>query len=121
MEEKQYAWYFDNLSASSEPCDTIEECLKEARQENDGEYEKVFIGTVEYIESKIDVDVLIENISDDVYRDTEDNIEDYLEDVTDEEKEELSLMLNKTFNEWKKKHSYELNFYFVKDAKAYNL
>ncbi|MCP1226157.1 hypothetical protein [Sebaldella sp. S0638] len=121
MNEKQYAWYFDNLSASSEPCNSIDECLKEARQENNGEYEKVFIGTVEYIEGKIDVDVLIENIQDDVYRDTEDNIEDYLEDVTYEEKEELNLLLNEVFDKWKKKNQYELDFYFVKDAKAYNL
>ena len=117
----QYSWYFDELIGGTEPCDTIEECLKEARRENDGTYEYVFIGTVEYYESKIDIDDLIEKIQDDVYYYTEDNIEDYLENVTDEEKGELSLMLNKAFDEWKNRYHYEVDYYFIKDAKAYEL
>ena len=84
MDNKQYAWYFDKSGSCSAIFDTIDECLKEARQENDGTYEKMFIGVVEYIDSYVDVDSLIEEISDNVYRDTEDNIEDYLDGVTDE-------------------------------------
>lgn len=121
MDKKEYAWYFDNSSTCSPAFDTIDECLEEARQENYGTYEKVFIGVVEYIDSHIYVDSLIEEINNNVYRDTEDNIEDYLDDVTDEEKKELSTELNKVFDKWKKKYDYNLNFYFVKDAKAYNL
>ena len=121
MDNKQYAWYFTELDSCSEPHNTIDECLEEARLESDGTYEKVFIGIVEYIDSHIDVDSLIEEISNSVYRDTEDNIEDYLDNVTDEEKKELCTELNKVFDKWKKKYSYNLDFYFVKDAKAYNL
>lgn len=121
MDKKEYAWYFDKLDSSSEPYNTIDECLEEARQENDGTYEKVFIGVVEYIDSRIDINSLIEEINNNVYSDTEDEIEDYLDDVTDEEKKELSTELNKVFDKWKKKYSYNLNFFFVKDSKAYNL
>ena len=122
MDEKQYSWSFERDSENySFPCDSIDECLEEAREENEGEYEKVFIGVVEEWDSHIDIDTLIENIQDDVYRDSENTIEDYLDNVKEAHKKELGEELNKIFDNWKNKYNYKLHGFFTTDIKAYNL
>lgn len=122
MDKIQYAWYWgEDEGNCSEPCNSIIECLEEARQENDGEYEKVFIGIVKDWESNIDIDSLIEEIQNNVYRDSEDTIEDYLDNVEEKHKKELGEELNRVFEKWKEKYNYKVYGFSVIEAKAYDI
>lgn len=119
MGEKEYAWTFKTDSLDYEVENSIEECLKQAKLENNGAYEKVYIGIVEDYEASIDTRSLINDISEDVY--DKSDVEDYLEDIPEEQFKELDEKLNMVFNEWKTKYGYGPPFFNVKDKVAYDL
>ena len=59
MDNKQYAWAWKADSQDySFSHDSIDECLEEARAENDENYKKVYIGIAEEKNGKINMDIV---------------------------------------------------------------
>ena len=121
MDNKQYTWRWANSERFSSSLDSINECLEEARAENDENYKRVYIGIVTEVDIRVDADDVIENIQNRVYSEHGEVAEEYLDDVTKEQLNELDEALNKVFNEWKDKYKFEPNFFTVEEIKEYDL
>ena len=122
MDKKQYAWAWKADSQNySYLHDSIDECLEEAKKENDGTYEKVFIGIAEEWDSHIDTDSLIESIQQEATWEGDELADDYLENIPKDQFEELDKKLNEVFEEWKNKYGHSSPLFKIKDAKAYNI
>lgn len=122
MDNKQYAWSWKADSQDySFSHDSIDECLEEAREENDENHKRVYIGIVTEVDIRVDADDVIENIQNRVYSEHGEVAEEYLDNVSKEQLNELDEALNKVFNDWKDKHKFEPNFFTVEEIKEYDL
>lgn len=95
--------------------DTKEEAIKEANSEAIIEGEMAFkIGIVEDVYNfGIDVDRVIEDITETTYSEAGEVAEDYMDDVTTEHRLELERELNEVFYKWQERHNYKPTFYRV--------
>ena len=69
----------------------------------------------------IDVDSVIERISETMYEDIGEVAEDYLDDVKSEHLLELEEKLNEVFFKWQKEHGYEPTFYKIINIEEINV
>ena len=119
--EKQYAWKWKNDESFSCALDSIEECLEEARTENNKNHKRVYIGIVAEVGICVDTDDVIENIQNRVYSEYGEIAEEYLDDISKEQLNELDEALNKLFREWKDKYKLDPPIFDVEEVKEYNL
>lgn len=97
----------------------IEEGRKQAMEEGVNKFE---IGEIEpAFNFGIDVDSVIERISETMYEDVGEVAEDYLSDVQTEHLLELEEKLNKVFFKWQKEHGYEPAFYKIINIEEINV
>ena len=126
----KYAYSFDNERYYGD-CDSIEEVLKEAREEAKGYIENtedifenagtVYIGRVCRFQPYIDADKVIEELQNYADYEADEASFDYLQDVTDEDLSKLENMLTETFNKWARETGNEPNFFTVQDVAEYSL
>ena len=119
MDKKQYAWGFSENSVFDGYYETIEECLKEARESNDDDEMIVFIGELAEYKSLIDGISILEELQTNAWNDLEEVAENFLEDVSREKIKELEDGLNKVYHEWLTKHHLELGY--ITETEKYNL
>jgi hypothetical protein len=94
---------------------TKEEAIKAGKEDYNCGF---FVGTKhEYTLDKniIDVEKILEQVSNDVYNDNGEYAEGYLHDTEKEHEEELQKELNEVFHRWIGKYNYKPNFYLVKN------
>ena len=126
----KYAYSFDNERYYGD-CDSIEEVLKEAREEAKGYIENaedisenagtVYIGRVCRFAPYVDAEKVIEELQNYAEYEADEASCDQLQDVTDEDLSKLENMLTETFNKWARETGNEPNFFVVKDVKEYSL
>ena len=119
MDKKQYAWGFSENSVFDGYYETIEECLKEARENNEENETIVFIGEKTEWESSIDGITTIEQMQVDADNELQEIAENFLVDVSREQIKELEDGLNKVYHEWLTKHHLELGY--ITETEKYNL
>ena len=119
MDKKQYAWSFSENSVFDSYYETIEECLKEARESNEDNEMIVFIGESAEYKSLIDGITIIEQMQEDADKELQEIAENFLEDVSREQIKELEDGLNKVYHEWLTKHHLELGY--ITEIEKYNL
>ncbi|MCR6515322.1 hypothetical protein M4I33_10630 [Clostridium sp. LY3-2] len=103
--------------------DTKEQAIAEGRKlAKDDDLNKFKIGQTEpACNFGIDVDNVIERISETMYDDIGEVAEDYLGDVTVEHLLELEEKLNEVFFKWQKEHGYEPTFYKIINIEEINV
>lgn len=99
--------------------DSVEECFGEASDylclEN---VHGLYIGEcVPYTEYGVDVESILEDISNDAYDYVGEVAECWLDSVTKEQVSELSKGLNAVFKKWLKENNLEPNFFLVENIK----
>jgi len=99
--------------------EAIKEAVEEAKYNNDKQFK---VGLCEEVFNYgIDVDDLLERISDNVYEEVGEVAEDYLDDVTKEHRDELEDNLNKVFREWQEKYKYKPSYYNIISEEVINI
>lgn len=98
--------------------DTKEEALQEALKEAKGyNKKKVTIGKCVLVDKiGIDIDFVLEDISNTMQDNYGEVAEDYLNNVLKEHKLEVEKELNEVFFKWLDKYNYEPNFYNIEDT-----
>ena len=94
------------------------------REYEDYDIEGFFVGKkreCKLAEDILDVDDVLEQVTNCVYNDNGEYAEDYLDDVPLGHKQELSEELNKVFHAWVKKHRYEPTFFEVVGIEAVSM
>lgn len=105
--------------------DTKEEAIEEAKSEL--KYYDYSDGTIRIGECKevlnygIDVDSVLEDISESVYSEVGEAAEDYLRYVNKNEKEELNDKLNEVFFEWQEKYGHKPEYYTIENEEFINI
>lgn len=115
--KKEYAWT-DNPSDDiwrGGPCDSIEECIKEAIALGDYKAgDTIAVGLVEkYVPKYVDTDRLIEGLQEAAADEVGEVAEDWLWDIEKEDRKVLDERLLNTVLEWLKEYKYEPTFYKV--------
>lgn len=80
--------------------ETIEECIKEAKECNDGDYGVVYIATSSDFVPRIDADYFIEMIEEQAYEECGECSESWFDGVEKPLIDDLSEKLNNTFSAW---------------------
>lgn len=120
-----YSYSFEQHGRYYGDFESIEEALKEAREEA-ADYlrdkpEMCFIGEQIEFQPQIDVDCVIEQLQDSADDFGGEYADDYLKYVSDEERKELGKLLQKVYDEWEEKTQNKATFFQIEDAKAYSL
>jgi len=89
---------------------------QEAIDEGKADYDDFFVGRAVAVKPIIDVEVLLDKVSESVYEECGENADDYLNDVDVNMRDELSNQLNEVFQSWLTKHQLHPNFYLVEDV-----
>lgn len=100
-----------NLVSSKE--EAIQQGMKEAKEEGFSNF-KIGIA-VKPLQLDLDVDFLLERISESYFDEYGEVAEDYLSDVSSEDQVELEKRLNKVFYEWVEEKGYTPSFYTVEN------
>lgn len=120
MQEWTYAtnihndiWRGDLFNSREE---AIQEGMKEAKEEG---FKNFKIGiAVKPLELNLDVEFLLERISESYFDEYGEIAEDYLTDVSSEDQVELEKRLNKVFYEWINEKGYTPSFYGIEDVEV---
>lgn len=117
IKKQQYAWT-DRLSDDiwrGGPCDSIEECVKEAVVLGDyKDGNTIAVGLVEkYVPKYVDIDRLIEGLQEAAVDEVGEVAEDWLWDIKKEDRKVLDERVFNTVLEWLKEYKYEPTFYKV--------
>ena len=99
---------------------SVEEALAHAQKNGDG-YETVNIGRQEVFEFRVDGNVVLDKIDDDVEAEGIDAGFFWSMDIPDEVVDDLSEMLTKTFCEWADKHGYAKSIKTFVDCEEYDI
>lgn len=117
---KKYYWSYSEESNNYQGgYDTIEECLEEAKEDDDEEV--VYIGEECIYEPKVDMDHFIEHqefLVEDLHLD-EPSYPLFFDKATEKQIEKLENKFNKIYSKWLKK--YNLNIRYITNIKKYNL
>lgn len=119
MNKKRYSWSFIENSTFESYYETIEECLREARENNEDNEMIVFIGEAAECDVSFDCERLIEDIQSQAYSEIGEIAEDYLAHVTNEQESELEETVREVCEKWIKKHHLELGY--ITEIEKYNL
>lgn len=118
----KYSWSFSEDEIWYNPAGTIEECIKQAKEEREDE-SIVYIGENVLFEPIVNESSVLEDIMDQAYEECGDVALDW--DAYDCQKQseldELSKELTEVVNRWLDKYGYATNFYSVKNIKEYKL
>lgn len=122
----KYYWNFDQNAEMWYECgDSIEECLQQARDMNDADYETVYIGeSVPFVPSDhLNVDVLLDNLEEQAYEFAGDAAEDWrtYEYKKREEMAELATTIGQIVEEWLKKYGRYPTFCCIENVVGYSL
>ena len=97
------------------------ERLFELAEEDGEDYNYGYVAQVKLYEPSVDIDCLLEKVSDDVYHECPEYADDYLVSVPDEQLKELEKAFNKVLGEWIKKYNHEPNFFHIKNAEKIDM
>ena len=128
MDEKQYAWSFDDEDYNHGIFNSFEEALEEAKLSNwtvndEDRVKYAFIGELEDAEYegwKIDSEDIIEQMQQDAYEEHE-SAEDWLEYVPKEHQKELSQEINGVIGSWLTKYNLHFKYYSIVNKKNYDI
>lgn len=116
IKKQQYAWTdkaTDDIWCGG-PCDSIEECVKEAIDCGYEDGSTIAVGLIErYKVEYINGDHIIELLQEEAYDEIGEVTDDWLDSVTMEQREDLSNRLLTTVLEWLKEYKHEPSFYKV--------
>lgn len=136
QDKNQYCWCFDG--DAGDPQGSIEEAIDDFLnyyghycwdEKNNVEYleqdvldDYVEIGHPYKYVPEIDGERVIWNVCDyDLDDEIEEWSDDYMKDVKNEHMDELSEELSKVFQEWEKRHGYDLKSWVVQETKPYRI
>jgi len=121
----KYYWSFDNKCDTwRDNCNTIEECIKEARievREDKLLSNAVFIGEGYNYKPSIFAEGLLENICEQAYSDCGEVAECWLEYISMDQVNKLGDELNEVFHKWLKDIGEMPTFGTVENIKLYSL
>lgn len=122
----KYYWNFDqHAEVWYEFGDSIEDCIKQAREMNDANYETVYIGEcVPFVPSEhLDVFTLLDNLEEQAYEFAGEAAEDWrtYECKKWEETVDLADAIGQIINEWLKKHGRYPTFCQIQNVTRYSL
>lgn len=121
----KYFWNFDeHYEVWHNSCNTIEECISEAKWEKnyrEMSEDFVYIGEIEQYKPKVDVEYLIENITEQAYEECGESCEGWLDSLKKEDREKLEERLNKVFTDWLEETSNCPCFGNIIKVRKYNL
>lgn len=121
-DKDKYAWTLrmDDEIWRGGPCDSIDECVKEAILEGYKNGDSISVGLCEnYKVNHIDGDYMIEWLQEQAVDQVGEVAYDWLDSLTLEQRTDLSDMLLETVTKWMKKHNQEPHFYKV--SPLYNI
>lgn len=114
--KKKYAWSqskTDDIWLGG-ICDSVKECVEEAKAEDYEDTDTFAIGYVEpYEVNYVNSDLIIEYLQQDAYEEIGEVAEDWLDSVTNEQREDLENRVLKVVLEWLKDCKEEPKFYKV--------
>ena len=115
VKKKEYAWT-DHASDdiwSGGPCDSIEECVQEAKALGYTDC-TIAVGLVErYMPTYVDTDRMIECLQETAFDEVGEVAEDWLLDISKEDRNVLDERLYKVVIDWLKEYKYTPSFYKV--------
>lgn len=122
----KYYWNFDkNAEVWYEFGDSIEECIKQAREMNDADYQTVYIGeSVPFVPSEhLNVDALLDNLEEQAFEFAGEAAEDWrtYEYKKREEMAELTDAIGNIVDEWLKKYGRYPTFCCIENITEYSL
>lgn len=100
----KYYWEFDDCQEVwYNSCDSIEECIQEAKYESDEETDCVFIGVLDKpYKPVIDAESVIDRLIEDAYEECGESSDGWLDGVSKEQIQELESALNGSLLKWLK-------------------
>ena len=122
----KYYWNFDkNAEVWYEFGNSIEECIQQAREMNDANYQTVYIGeSIPFVPSEhLNVDALLDNLEEQAYEFAGEAAEDWrtYEYKKREEMAELTDSIGRIVDEWLKKYGRYPTFCSIENVTGYNL
>lgn len=112
----KYAWSrrIDDEIWRGGPCDSVKECVKEARLENYEDTDTFALGYIEiYQTNYVNGDLIIEHLQQNAYDEVGEVAECWLDDISREQREDLNDRLEKVVLEWLKDCKQEPTFYKI--------
>ena len=121
----KYYWNFDkNAEVWYEFGNSIEECIQQARDMNDANYQTVYIGeSIPFIPSEhLNVDAILDNLEEQAYEFAGEAAEDWLtyEYKKREEMAELTDSIGRIVDEWLKKYGRYPTFCSIENVTGYS-
>ena len=113
---KKYAWSkrINDEIWRGGPCDSVKECIEEARLEDYKDTDTFALGYIEpYQTNYVNGDLIIEHLQQNAYDEVGEVAECWLDDISREQREDLNDRLKKVVSEWLKDCKQEPTFYKV--------
>ena len=113
---RKYAWSrrINDEIWKGGPCDSVKECVEEARLEDYEDTDTFALGYIEpYQTNYVNGDLIIEYLQQDAYDEVGEAAECWLDDISREQREDLNDRLKKVVLEWLKDCKEEPTFYKV--------
>ena len=120
MKENMWVASLNGEEYDSEQFETEKEAIEHLKELEKEEYFDIcegYIGQVEIYIPFIDIDYVIDRLSEESYEDSPEWGGEYLTDVLNEHKKELGLRLNNVLSDWIIKHNYHAKHFKVKNSK----
>lgn len=112
-EQVQYAWSIDGENFYCDYFNSIEECIKSAK-EDEHEVWFIYVGKVKWYEPKISATSVLEQLENEIFNEFGEIAEDF--EFDNKNIEELENGLNECFQQWLKKTNQKPQFYDVYDV-----
>ena len=113
---RKYAWSVrisDDIWRGG-PCDSVKECIEEARLEGYKDTDTFALGYIEpYQTNYVNGDLIIEHLQQNAYDEVGEVAEGWLDDISIEQRADLNGRLEKVVSEWLKDCKEEPTFYKV--------
>lgn len=122
----KYYWNFEqNAELWYESGESIEDCIKQAREMNEDNYQTVYIGeSVPFVPSEhLNVDVLLDNLEEEAYEFAGEAAENWstYEYKKQEETAELTDAIGRIVDDWLKKYGRYPTFSQITNVEEYDL
>ena len=122
----KYYWSFDKHAEMwYESGESVEDCIKQAREMNDADYKVVYIGeSVPFVPSEhLNVDVLLDDLEEQAYEFAGEAAEDWrtYEYKKRAEMEELTTAVSKVVEDWLRKYGRYPTFCCIENVAEYSL
>lgn len=122
---KKYFWNFNEYEEVwGNACDTIDECISEAKREKVDRgisEDYVFIGEIEEYKPKVDIEYLIDNVMEQAYEECGECAKGWLDGLRKEDTRKLDERLNEVFTNWLKETNNTPHFGNFIEVVKYNL